>query len=238
MLSSVLGNHILRALPEATLIHWLKNGDIQQLHAGQILSAPQEKLIRVHFPLTAILVWTNLLKDGATTAIAMVGREGAAGQHNMLGFSNHLAVQCAGQSLSLPAALVKETLHKHPVAHALYADFMRAFATQVSQTAVCNRHHNLEQQLIRLLLFTLDRSTSPTLRMTQEQMASMLGSRREGVTAAASLLQQQGLIGYTRGRITITNRPALERRACECCRLVSSAYAPLQTQPLHAQHQT
>lgn len=229
MLSRALHNQILQALPETALLRWLNNGNIELLQAGQVLCAPRQRMLDMHFPLTAILAWSNLLEDGTTIAIAMVGREGAAGQHNMLDFSNHLMVQCAGQSLRLPAALVRETLHQHPAARARYAHFMRAFATQVSQTAVCNRHHSLERQLIRLLLFTLDRSIGDTLRMTQVQIADMLGARREGVTTAASLLQQRGLIRYSRGRITIPDRQALEQHACECYRLMTRAYGAAQT---------
>ncbi len=224
MLQPLLENHILRTLPHDTLRQWLQNGEIHKLRAGETLSTPQDKSHWSYFPLTAILVWVHLLENGATTAIAMVGREGASGLHNMLGYSNHLLVQCEGTALRLPNSVVKDTWRHSPAAHAQYTHFLRAMMTQVSLTAACSRHHSLEQQLIRLLLLTLDRTDGPALRMTHEHMAGMLGMRREGVSYAAALLQQRGLIEYARGRITIHDRETLSAQACECYRQMSAAY--------------
>lgn len=217
-------NHILQALPPATLHHWLQRGQIVSLRAGETIFQPGDKPVWTHFPLTAILVWVNLLENGATTAVAMVGREGATGLEHLPSINNHLMVQCPGQALRLPSELVQKSLQHLPSARSMCRDFSSALITQITQTAACNRHHNVEQQLIRLLLLTQDRTQGQTLHMTHEQMARMLGVRREGVTYAASLLQHRGWIGYTRGRITLFDRPALLGRACECYHLMSQAY--------------
>lgn len=220
----VLDNHILQALPPATLHHWFQRGQIVSLRAGETLIRPGDEPAWTYFPLTAILVWVNLMENGATTAVAMVGREGATGLENLPGTNNHLMVQCSGLSLRLQPEHFRESLPLMPGVHAMCKALVRAFVTQITQTAACNRHHSLEQQLIRLLLFTLDRSEGPTLQMTHEQMARMLGVRREGVSYAASLLQHRGWIGYSRGRITLFDRQALVEHACECYHLVSLAY--------------
>lgn len=235
MLQPLLDNHILRTLPPETLRHWLQHGEVHALRAGETLSTPQDKSRWSYFPLTAILVWVHLLESGATTAIAMVGREGASGLYNMLGYSNHLMVQCDGTALRMPNDLVKDAWRQSPAAHAQYTCFLRALMTQVSLTAACNRHHNLEQQLVRLLLLTLDRTDGTTVRMTHGQMAGLLGTRREGVSYAASFLQQRGLIEYGHGRISIHDRQALQAQACGCYRQVSAAY---RTPPAIGQAQT
>ena len=225
---TLFDNALLRSLPNIYLQQWLEEGDIRVMHTGETLRMPRDDAHWVYFPINAILTWVNLLKNGVSTAIAMIGREGAAGWQDMLALNNHLMVHCAGKCLRVPVSLVRESLHKLPITNQHYIGFLQALTGQISQTAVCNRHHTLEQQLIRLLLLTMDRSEGRQLRMTHEHMARQLGSRREGVSAAARTLQQRGIMSYSRGRITIHDELALRQRACECYRLMSQVYAGLQ----------
>lgn len=219
--ASFLNNHILRTLPPATLREWQRHGDVVDLRPAQILSTPGDKPRWTHFPLTVILVWINLMENGASTAVALVGREGASSPEHQLGQNNHLMVLCPGQALRIPTSMVSQGLQQWLPAQARYEAFLKTQVARMGQTAACNRHHALEQQLVRLLLTLLDRSDGPTLQLTHELMANMLGVRREGVTYAASLLQRRGLIGYSRGRITIVDKSALTQRVCECYHLLS-----------------
>ena len=179
------------------------------------------------FPTSAIVSLLYVMEDGASAEIAVVGFEGVLGMSRFLGGGStpsRAVVQSAGHGFRLPANFFKEEFKRwQPVMH-LMLRYTQALITQMSQTAVCNRHHSLDQQLCRWLLLSLDRLQGDELVMTQELIANMLGVRREGVTEAALKLQQSGLIRYSRGRITVLDRPALERRSCECYAVVKREY--------------
>jgi CRP-like cAMP-binding protein len=172
------------------------------------------------------------MEDGASTEIAVVGNEGIVGVSLFMGGEttpSRAVVQSAGNTFRLPAPLMKNEFNRAGGRRGgtfqhLMLRYTQALLTQMSQTAVCNRHHSLDQQLCRLLLLTLDRLQSNELIMTQELIANMLGVRREGVTEAAGKLQKAGLIEYHRGRITVTNRPGLEKRSCECYAVVKKEF--------------
>src|ERR1017187_2804540 len=180
-------------------------------------------LRHVYFPTTAIISLLYVMENGASAEIAVVGNEGIVGISLFMGgesTSSRAVVQSAGKGFRLKAQLMKQEFNRAgPVLHLLLR-YTQALITQMSQTAVCNRHHSLDQQLCRWLLLSLDRLRSNELVMTQELIANMLGVRREGVTEAAGRLQSAGLISYSRGHITVLDRPKLEARTCECYAVV------------------
>jgi CRP-like cAMP-binding protein len=181
----------------------------------------------VYFPTDSIVSLLYVLEDGASTEIAVTGNEGLVGISLFMGGEttpSRAVVQSAGQAYRLGAALLKQRFESRGVLQHLLLRFTQALITQMTQTAVCNRHHEVEQQLCRWLLLMLDRLASNELRMTQELIANMLGVRREGVTGAAGRLQAQGLIEYRRGRIVVLDRPRLESRVCECYAVVKREY--------------
>jgi hypothetical protein len=166
------------------------------------------------------------MENGASAEIAVVGNEGVVGISLFMGGESTPSrgvVQSAGQGFRLPAKVIKEEFKRAPVLHLLLR-YTQALITQMAQTAVCNRHHSLDQQLCRWLLLSLDRLQGNELVMTQELIANMLGVRREGVTEGALKLQNLGLIRYSRGRITVLDRPGLEKRTCECYAVVKKEY--------------
>jgi CRP-like cAMP-binding protein len=172
----------------------------------------------VYFPTTAIVSLLYVMENGSSAEIAVVGNEGIVGISLFMGgesTSSRAVVQSAGQGYRLKAQAIKEEFNRAPVLHLLLR-YTQALITQMAQTAVCNRHHSLDQQLRRWLLLSLDRLRGNELVMTQELIANMLGVRREGVTESAVKLQKAGLIRYSRGRITVLDRPGLEGRSCEC----------------------
>jgi len=181
----------------------------------------------VYFPTSAIVSLLYVLEDGASAEIAVVGFEGLVGISIFMGGGttpSRAVVQSAGAGFRLRADVIKsEFEHAGPVMHLLLR-YTQALITQMAQTAVCNRHHSLDQQLCRWLLLSLDRLPSTQLIMTQELIANMLGVRREGVTEAALKLQRSGLISYARGHINVLDRPGLERRTCECYEVVKKEY--------------
>lgn len=181
----------------------------------------------VFFPTTAIVSLLYVLEDGGSAEIAVVGNEGIVGVSLFMGGEStpsRAVVQSAGVGFRLPASSIKDEFNKAgPVLHLLLR-YTQALITQMSQTAVCNRHHTLDKQLCRWLLLSLDRLNGNDLIMTQELIANMLGVRREGVTEAALKLQNAGLISYTRGHIKVLDRPGLEKRTCECYMVVKKEY--------------
>ena len=183
----------------------------------------------VHFPTTAIVSLLYVMESGASAGIAVVGNEGVVGISLFMGGEStpsRAVVQSAGEGYRLKAQTIKEEFNRAPVLHLLLR-YTQALITQMAQTAVCNRHHSLDQQLCRWLLLSMDRLQGNELVMTQELIANMLGVRREGVTEAALKLQRAGLINYTRGRITVLDRKGLELRTCECYEVVRKEYARL-----------
>ncbi len=220
-------NQLLAALPPAEWSRWLPQLQAVQLSLGQVLYESGRTLSHVYFPSTAIVSLLYVMENGASAEIAVVGHEGVVGISLFMGGGStpsRAVVQSAGAGFRLPSAVVKEEFeHSHPVMHLLLR-YTQALITQMSQTAVCNRHHSLDQQLCRWLLLSLDRLQGNDLVMTQELIANMLGVRREGVTEAALGLQKLGLIRYARGHITVLDRPGLEQRTCECYAVVKREY--------------
>ena len=219
-------NHLLAALPEEEFERWLPNLESVDLKLGQVLYESGVELQHVSFPTTAIVSLLYVMEDGSSAEIAVVGNEGLIGIAIFMGGGstpNRAVVQSAGRGFRLPAATLKEEFEHGPVLH-LFLRYTQALITQMSQTAVCNRHHSLDQQLCRWLLLSLDRLHGNELAMTQELIANMLGVRREGVTEAAMKLQRAGLIKYSRGHITVLDRPSLEERTCECYMVVKREY--------------
>ncbi len=220
-------NHLLAALPEAEWKRWYPSLERVQMPLGEVLYEPGVILNYVYFPLTAIVSLLYVMENGASGEIAVVGNEGIVGISLFMGgqsTSSRAVVQSAGIGCRLKAQLMKEEFDKSvPVLH-LFLRYTQALITQMSQTAVCNRHHSLDQQLCRWLLLSLDRLHGDELVMTQELIANMLGVRREGVTEGALKLQKAGLIQYARGRITVLDRRGLEARTCECYAVVKREY--------------
>jgi len=197
---------------------------------GQVLYESGDTLSHVYFPTTAIVSLLYAMENGASAEIAVVGNEGIVGISLFMGgdsTSSRAVVQSAGLGFRLKAQTLKDEFNRAgPVLHLLLR-YTQALITQMAQTAVCNRHHSLDQQLCRWLLLSLDRLAGNELVMTQELIANMLGVRREGVTEGALKLQTAGLIRYARGHITVLDRNGLENRTCECYAVVKKEYARL-----------
>jgi CRP-like cAMP-binding protein len=220
-------NQLLAALPEAEWERWSPLLEPVDMPLGQVLYESGLSLTHVYFPIDSIVSLLYVMEDGSSAEIAVVGNEGLVGVSLFMGGEttpSRAVVQSAGRGFRLEAqAMKKEFNRAGPVLHLLLR-YTQALITQMSQTAVCNRHHSLDQQLCRWLLLSLDRLHGTELRMTQELIANMLGVRREGVTEAAVKLQTAGLIRYARGHITVLDRPALEQRTCECYAVVKKEY--------------
>ena len=205
---------------------WLPKLEPVTLVLGQVLYESGGTLSHVYFPTSAIVSLLYVMENGASAEIAVVGCEGIVGISLFMGGEStpsRAVVQSAGQGLRLPASMIKAEFKRAPVLRLLLR-YTQALITQMAQTAVCNRHHSLDQQLCRWLLLSLDRLPGNELVMTQELIANMLGVRREGVTEGALKLQGAGLIRYVRGRITVLDRPGLEQRTCECYAVVKTEY--------------
>ncbi len=219
-------NHLLAALEAKTLARWKPHLKPVVFKLGAVLYESGGTLDYVYFPTSAIVSLLYVLEDGDSAEIAVVGNEGLVGISVFMGGEstpNRAVVQSAGNGFQLPSSVLKEEFKSAPVLHLLLR-YTQALITQMSQTAVCNRHHSIDQQLCRWLLLSLDRLSGNELVMTQELISNMLGVRREGVTEAALSLQKAGLIQYVRGRITVLDRPGLEKRTCECYAVVKREY--------------
>lgn len=225
--SNPLANDLLASLPEAEWQRWQPQLERVELKLGQVLYESGTTMHHVYFPTNAIVSLLYVMEDGASAEIAVVGHEGVVGISIFMGGGStpsRAVVQSAGWGFRLRAAVIKEEFARSmPVLHLLLR-YTQALITQMAQTAVCNRHHSLDQQLCRWLLLSMDRLQGTELVMTQELIANMLGVRREGVTEAALRLQKAGLISYARGHIQILNRPGLEQRTCECYSVVKQEY--------------
>ena len=217
----------MAALPESELQRWLPQLEPIDLALGQILYESGASMPYVYFPTSAIVSLLYVLEDGASAEIAVVGFEGLVGVSIFMGGGStpsRAVVQSAGAGYRMRAEVMKaEFEHSGAVVHLLLR-YTQALITQMAQTAVCNRHHSLDQQLCRWLLLSLDRLQGDRLVMTQELIANMLGVRREGVTEAALKLQKAGLISYARGHINVMDRTGLEARTCECYEVVKKEY--------------
>jgi CRP-like cAMP-binding protein len=220
-------NQLLAALPEDAWARWMPRLEPVKLPLGKVLYESGGRLSHVYFPTTAIVSLLHMTEDGDSAEIAVVGREGMVGISLFMGgdsTTSRAVVQSAGQGYRLSSNLMMLEFNRAgPVLH-LVLRYTQALISQMTQTAVCNRHHSLDQQLCRWLLLSLDRLPGNELVMTQELIANMLGVRREGVTAAAGHLHQAGLIDYRRGHITVLDRTGLEERTCECYAVVKKEY--------------
>jgi CRP-like cAMP-binding protein len=220
-------NSLLAALPDAEWQRWRHFLEKVEMPLGEVLYESGATLTHVYFPTTSIVSLLYVMENGASAEIAVVGNEGLVGVSLFMGGEStpsRAVVQSAGHGLRLKAQLMKEEFDRAgPVLHLLLR-YTQALITQMAQTAACNRHHTLDQQLCRWLLLSLDRLRANELAMTQELIANMLGVRREGVTEAALKLQQAGLISYARGHIKVLDRAGLEQRTCECYAVVKREY--------------
>lgn len=228
-------NRLLALLPDEVFARWWPELEDVDLPLGAVLRESGARISHAVFPLTAIACLVYLLEDGDSTEIAVIGHEGLVGMPLFMGGGSTLSravVQSAGRGLRVRADFLMTEFERQPAVMQLLLRFTQALMTQMSQTAVCNRHHAVVQQLCRWLLLSLDRLPGNELVMTQELIANMLGVRREGVTEAAGRLSREGLLEYRRGRITVFDRPALERRACECYGVVRREYDRLLSRTL------
>jgi CRP-like cAMP-binding protein len=194
-----------------------------EMRLGEVLYESGDTLSHVYFPTNCIVSLLHVLINGATAEIAVAGDEGLIGIALFMGGEttpNRAVVQSAGHAYRLSGQRIKDEFHRHGKLQELFLRYTQSLITQMAQTAVCNRHHTVDQQLCRWLLLSLDRLPVNTLKMTQELIANMLGVRREGVTEAAGKLQKLGVIRYSRGQITVIDRPQLEQLCCECYAVV------------------
>jgi len=220
-------NHLLDALPANDYGRIAPHLELIPMKLGDVLYEPGVLLRHVYFPTTSIVSLLYVMENGASAEIAIVGNEGILGISLFMGGEttpSRAVVQSAGYGFRLKAQLLKDEFGRSGPMLRLLLRYTQALITQMAQTAVCNRHHTVDQQLCRWLLLSLDRLSSNELCMTQELIANMLGVRREGVTEAAGKLQDAGLIRYRRGRITVLDRPALEARTCECYQVVKTEF--------------
>jgi CRP-like cAMP-binding protein len=223
-------NRLLAALPEAEFVRIASHLQLVPMLLGDSLYEPGGQLQHVFFPTTAIASLLYVMESGASAEIAGVGNEGMLGIALFMGGDttpSSAVVQTAGQGYRLPGRVLKEEFSRGGLMQRLLLRYTQALLTQMCQTAACNRHHSIAQQLCRWLLLTLDRLPSNELVMTQELVANALGVRREGVTEAAGHLQAAGCIRYRRGHITVLDRSGLEARSCECYQVVKTEFARL-----------
>ena len=220
-------NKLLAALPSEIYLRLQPNLELVTLDVGASVYESGGHQPYVYFPTNAIVSLLYVMENGATAEIAVVGNEGLVGISLFMGgetTSSRAVVQSAGQAYRLNPKLLKKEFERGGALQHLLLRYTQALLTQMTQTAVCNRHHSIEEQLCRWLLSSADRLPTNVLTMTQEMIANMLGVRREGVTEAAGKLQDDGLIRYSRGRITIIDRPKLEKRVCECYAVVKEEF--------------
>jgi CRP-like cAMP-binding protein len=223
-------NYLLAALPEAEFARLAPHLELVPMRLGDMLYEPGGQLQHAYFPTTAIVSLHYVMESGATAESAGVGNEGVVGISLFMGGDttpSSAVVQTAGHGYRLPGRLLKEEFKRAGLMQQLLLRYTQALSTQMFQTAACNRHHSVEQQLCRWLLLTLDRLPSNELVMTQELIASILGVRREGITEAAGNLQRAGYIRYRRGHIAVLERSGLEAGACECYAVVKKEMARL-----------
>ncbi len=216
-------NHLLGALPVEVQERLFPYLDQVPMPLGQVLYESGDILRHVYFPTDCIVSLLYVMEDGDSAEIAVVGNEGLVGVALFMGGEStpsRAIVQSAGYALRLPGQRLKDEFNRHGKMQILLLRYTQSLITQMAQTAVCNRHHSIDQQLCRWLLLSLDRLSGNKLMMTQELIANMLGVRREGVTEAAGKLQKINIIEYHRGHITVLDRPKLEKLSCECYAVV------------------
>jgi CRP-like cAMP-binding protein len=216
-------NHLLAALSDAVQSRLLPHLELVLLPLGKVLYESGDMLRHVFFPTDSIVSLLYIMEDGASAEISVVGNEGVVGIAVFMGGEStpsRAIVQSAGSAYRLLGQRLKDEFNRHSDMQHLLLRYTQSLITQMAQTAVCNRHHSIDQQLCRWLLLSMDRLPDNHLTMTQELIANMLGVRREGVTEAAGKLQHLGVIQYQRGHITVLDRPELEKLCCECYAVV------------------
>jgi len=223
MPSNRMENHLLGALSEAECERLRPHLEAVDMPLGEVVYESGGSLDYVYFPVTSIVSLLYVLENGSSAEIAVVGNDGVVGISIFMGGEStpsRAVVQSAGRALRLAAPVMKAEFTRGGSMQHLMLRYTQALITQMAQTAVCNRHHSVDQQLCRWLLLSLDRLSTPQLSMTQELIANMLGVRREGVTEAAGKLQKAGVISYRRGQIKVLDRARLEGMSCECYEVV------------------
>ena len=216
-------NHLLSTLPTEVRARVFSQLELVAMPLGMVLYEPGDVMRYVYFPIDCIVSLLYVMENGASAEISVVGNEGLVGVSLFMGGEStpsRAVVQSAGNAYRLNGQLMKDEFNRHGETLLLMLRYTQALITQMAQTAVCNRHHSIDQQLCRWLLLSLDRLPSNRLTMTQELIANMLGVRREGVTEAAGKLQKLAVIAYSRGEITVLDRPKLESLSCECYAVV------------------
>ena len=229
-------NHLLAGLPSDERNRLLPDLQHVSFKLGEVLYESGAVLRHLYFPTTSVISLLFVTESGASTELAVAGREGVVGIGLFMGGEStpsRAVVQIAGDAMRLPVAALHQEFKRGGAFQLALLRFTQALITQMSQTAVCNRHHSVEQQLCRWLLLSLDRIDAKELRMTQQLIADMLGVRREGVTVAAAKLQEWGCITYSRGLIKVTDRDGLEKRVCECYSVVNREYGRLLSEVIH-----
>ena len=220
-------NHLLAVLPDKEKARLFPQLERVPMPLGEAVCESGMPMRHVYFPTTSIVSLLYVMEDGASAEIAVVGNEGIVGISVFMGgetTTSRAVVQSAGHAYRLKGQLLKDAFFRAGPMQLLLLRYTQALLTQMAQTAVCNRHHSVDQQLCRWLLLSLDRLPTNELVMTQELIANMLGVRREGVTESAGNLQRAGLIHYSRGKITVLDRPGLEARVCECYQVVKKEF--------------
>jgi CRP-like cAMP-binding protein len=228
-------NQLLAALPPKAQQRLFPNLKLMSLPLGRVLYETGQNVTYVYFPTDCIISLLYVMLDGASAEISVVGNEGLVGIAVFMGGDStpsRAIVQSGGSAYRLPASELRKEFNAHPEMRMLMLRYTQALITQMAQTAVCNRHHSIDQQLCRWLLLSLDRLPDNNLTMTQELIANMLGVRREGVTEAAGKLQDLGVITYQRGHIRVLDRPLLEKLCCECYEVVRRETDRLDSYPL------
>jgi CRP-like cAMP-binding protein len=223
MSAALQQNYLLAALPEAVRERLAPKLKLVKMPLGEVLYESGDRIRYAYFPTESIVSLLYVTEDGSSAEISVVGNDGVVGEALFMGGEStpsRAIVQSAGHAFRLPAKALLAEFNRHEEFQALMLRYTQALITQMAQTAVCNRHHTIDQQLCRWLLLSLDRLPGNRVEMTQELIANMLGVRREGVTEAAGRLQAQGIIEYHRGHITVLDRPGLERLCCECYAVV------------------
>ena len=212
-------NHLLAALPPEDQAELFKHLELVTLPLGKVMYEPGDTMRNAYFPIDSIISLLYVMESGASAEISVVGNEGVVGVALFMGgesMPSRAIVQSAGSAYRISGHRLKEEFNRHGAMMLLLLRYTQSLITQMAQTAVCNRHHSIDQQLCRWLLLSMDRLPNNKLTMTQELIANMLGVRREGVTEAAGKLQKLGVIDYKRGHITVLDRPRLEELSCEC----------------------
>lgn len=223
-------NRLLAALPANEYQRLVPDLEVVKLSIHEVLYEPNEPITHVYFPHQAVVSLVTSMEDGSTIEVGLVGSEGMVGIPVILGgnmTNNQAYVQIAGAAMRMDANILKTEFNRGGPLQALLLRYCQALLTQVSQSVACNRFHTIEKRLARWMLLVQNSVDSDEFALTQEFIAQMLGTRRSGVTEAAGTLQKAGMLRYTRGRITIVNREALEATACECYRVISDEFARL-----------